>query len=85
MTDKHLLARETELKKVGLRLKSLRKSMGYSSPDKFSYEHNLNRSQYGKYEAGSANITIGTLITILNCFGISLSEFFGEDYDRPSK
>lgn len=82
MADKHLLISEKELRKIGLRLKSLRKSKGYTSPDKFSYENNLNRSQYGKYEAGSANITIGTLINILNCFGISLSEFFNEDYDH---
>ncbi len=82
MADKHLLISEKELRKIGLRLKSLRKSNGYTSPDKFSYENNLNRSQYGKYEAGSANITIGTLINILNCFGISLSEFFNEDYDH---
>jgi transcriptional regulator with XRE-family HTH domain len=57
------------------------KVQGYTNPDKFSYEHNLNRSQYGKYEAGSTNLTIGTLITILNCFNISLSEFFNEEYD----
>lgn len=85
MTNKDLLTNEKELKKIGLRLKSLRKSAGYTSPDKFSYENNLNRSQYGKYEAGSANITIGTLIGILNCFGVSLSEFFNEDYDNLNK
>ena len=42
-----------ELKKIGQRLKSIRKSSGYSSPDKFAYDHNINRSQYGKYEACS--------------------------------
>ncbi|MBB5623204.1 transcriptional regulator with XRE-family HTH domain [Pedobacter cryoconitis] len=85
MTNKKaeiILTSEKELRKIGLKLKSLRKSKGYTSPDKFSYEHNLNRSQYGKYEAGSANITIGTLINILNCFGVSLSDFFDEEYER---
>lgn len=85
MANSDLLTSENELKKIGLRLKNLRKSKGYTSPDKFSYEHNLNRSQYGKYEAGSANITIGTLINILNCFGVSLTEFFNEDYDHSTK
>ncbi|TKC58528.1 helix-turn-helix transcriptional regulator [Pedobacter hiemivivus] len=85
MTNKDLLTNERELKKIGLRLKSLRKSAGFTSPDKFSYENNLNRSQYGKYEAGSANITIGTLIGILNCFGVSLSEFFNEEYEGLGK
>lgn len=80
MAKSNLLTSEKELKKIGLRLKGLRKSKGFTSPDKFSYENNLNRSQYGKYEAGNANITIGTLINILNCFGVSLSEFFDEDF-----
>ena len=85
MANRNLLSSEKELKKIGLRLKSLRKSMGYTSPDKFSYDNNLNRSQYGKYEAGSANLTISTLINILNCLGVSLSEFFNEDYDNQIK
>ncbi|WP_316751759.1 helix-turn-helix transcriptional regulator [Pedobacter gandavensis] len=85
MANSDLLTSENELKKIGLRLKNLRKSKGYTSPDKFSYENNLNRSQYGKYEAGSANITIGTLINILNCFGVGLVEFFNEEYENPIK
>lgn len=85
MANRNLLSSEKELKKIGLRLKSLRKSRGYTSPDKFSYDNNLNRSQYGKYEAGSANLTIGTLINILNCLGVTLSEFFNEDYDNVNK
>lgn len=85
MANSDLLTSENELKKIGLRLKSLRKSKGYTSPDKFSYEHNLNRSQYGKYEAGSANITISTLINILNCFAVSLTEFFNSDYEAQGK
>ena len=78
--DQSLLISEKELKKIGQRIKNLRKAKGFTNPDKFSYEHGLNRSQYGKYEAGSTNLTIGTLITILNCFNITLSEFFNEEY-----
>lgn len=85
MTNRNPLTSEKELKKIGLRLKNLRKSNGYTSPDKFAYDNNLNRSQYGKYEAGSTNITIGTLINILNCFRISLIEFFNEDYESTDK
>ena len=81
-TDQGILINEKEQKKIGQRIKNLRKAKGYTNPDKFSYEHNLNRSQYGKYEAGSTNLTIGTLITILNCFNLSLSEFFNEEYER---
>ncbi len=78
-TTKKLLIPEEEYKKIGLRLRKFRKAKGYSNPDKFAYEHNINRSQYGKYEAGNTNITIGTLVNILNCFGVSLEEFFGGD------
>ena len=85
MAKGNLLTSEKEFRKIGLRLKTLRKSKGYKSPDKFSYENNLNRSQYGKYETGNTNITIGTLINILNCFGVSLSEFFNEDYNNLNK
>lgn len=81
MADKNLLTSEKKLKKIGLRLKSLRKSNCYT----FSYENNLSGSQYGKYEAGDTNITIGTLINILNCFNVSLNEFFNEDYDNLNK
>ena len=80
-----LLVTEKELKKIGIRLKGLRKAKGYSNPDKFAYEHNLNRSQYGKYEAGATNITVGTLVAILNNFGVTLSGFFNEEYDNLKK
>lgn len=78
-----LLDPEKELRKIGARLRQLRKAKGYSNPDKFAYDHNLNRSQYGKYEAGRTNMTVGTLVGILNCFGVTLEAFFeDEDDDR---
>ncbi|WP_316849081.1 helix-turn-helix domain-containing protein [Pedobacter agri] len=84
MTEKGELISKDELKKIGRRLKALRKSLGYTSPDKFAYENDLNRSQYGKYEAGNSNITVGTLINILNCLNVDLVEFFNEDYNDKS-
>ncbi len=77
-----LIDSEKELRKIGARLRGLRKAIGYSNPDKFAYDHELNRSQYGKYEAGSTNITIGSLVNILNIFGVTLEEFFGEEYGK---
>lgn len=73
---------EKELLKIGNKLKKLRKAKGYSSPDKFAYDHDLNRSQYGKYEAGRNNITIATLLKIITHFELTLEEFFNEDYDK---
>ncbi|HMI01415.1 MAG TPA: helix-turn-helix transcriptional regulator [Pedobacter sp.] len=80
--EKELLNSEKELRKIGGRLKELRKAKGYTNPDKFAYDHDLNRSQYGKYEAGRTNITIGTLITLLNCHNITLEQFFDEEYGK---
>lgn len=63
------------LKKVGERLKQLRKEAGYTSYEYFAYENNISRPQYGKYEAG-ANIQLNTLIRILKSLNISLEDFF---------
>lgn len=67
-----------ELKKIGERLRKIRKEKGYSSPDKFAYEHDINRSQYGKYEAGSEDFRMSSLLKVLNKLGVSLEEFFSE-------
>ncbi len=69
---------KVELKKIGERLREIRKEKGYSSPDKFAYEHGINRSQYGKYEAGTEDLRLSSLIKVLNKLGLSLNEFFKE-------
>ena len=71
-----------EKKKIGLRLKQIRKKHGYTSHETFAYEIGVDRAQYGKYEAGSSNITLGTLIKLLNKLQTRLSDFFNEEYDK---
>ncbi|MFN0291957.1 helix-turn-helix domain-containing protein [Pedobacter helvus] len=71
-----------EKKKIGLRLKQIRKRQGYTSHETFAYEIGFDRAQYGKYEAGSSNITLGTLIKLLNKLQTRLSDFFNDDYDK---
>lgn len=73
---------DKEKKKVGIRLKQIRKQMGFSSHETFAYKYDLNRSQYGKYETGNYNFTLETLVKILNIMDVSLSEFFNEEYDK---
>ena len=68
-------------KKVGAKLKRLRKEMGYQNSDDFAYDNNINRSQYGKYESGSQDIRLSTLAKIINTFGLTVEEFFGEGLD----
>lgn len=71
-----------DIKKIGLRLKQLRKERGFSNSDDFTYKYQLNRSQYGKYEAGSEDLRLSSLIKILEKLDIGLSEFFNDDYDK---
>lgn len=71
-----------DVKKIGLRLRQLRKDRGFNNSDDFAYEFQLNRSQYGKYEAGSEDLRISSLIKILDKLKIGLSDFFNKDYDN---
>jgi transcriptional regulator with XRE-family HTH domain len=71
------------LKKIGFKLRELRKKAGYSNYEYFAYENNISRPQYGKYEAG-ANIQLNTLIRILKALDVSLEEFF-EGFDEPKQ
>ena len=66
------------LLKTGQRLKDLRVLKGYSNYEYLAYELNMSRSQYGTYENG-ANITIATLVKILDHLGVTLEEFFKEN------
>ncbi|ATP58066.1 transcriptional regulator [Pedobacter ginsengisoli] len=71
-----------DVKKIGLRLKQIRKELGFNNSDAFAYEFQLNRSQYGKYEAGSEDLRISSLIKILDKLKISLNDFFNQDYEN---
>ena len=69
------------LKKIGLKLKKLRKAAGYTNGDDFAYDHDINRSQYGKYEAGVKDMRISSLFKTVNSLGLTLGEFFKEGID----
>ena len=66
---------DQRIKKIANQIKELRIQKGYSSHENFAWDHNLNRVQYWRIEKGS-NITLKTLITILDIHQISLSDFF---------
>jgi len=66
--------------KLGERLKYFRKLKGFTNYERFAYEINISRTQYGKYEAGG-NIKFSTLIKILDHLNISLKDFFAEGFD----
>lgn len=70
-----------EIHKIGKRLKQIRKSLGFSNSDKFANHYALDRAQYGKYEAGSQDIRISSLIKILKKINFKLTDFFNDDFD----
>lgn len=72
---------DPRLEQIGLRIKELRLNKGYSSAEIFAYEHGLNRVSYWRMEKG-CNITLTSLLRILDIHDITLQEFFS-DFDMP--
>jgi len=71
-----------EVKKIGLRLKGIRKGLGYGNYEDFANHYGLNRSQYGKYEAGSEDLRISSLLRVLEKINMNLNTFFNEEYNK---
>jgi len=61
--------------KIAAKIKKLRIEAGYSSYEKFAFDNDLPRVGYGKHEKG-ANITIASILRIIDIHKISLEEFF---------
>lgn len=76
---------KTKLKEIGERLKTLRRARGYQNSDDFAYDHEINRSQYGKYEAGAKDMRISSLLKIINALGVTIEEFFRGNLDKQGK
>lgn len=73
-------AKSKELEQIGNRIKSLRIKKGYTNYEYFAYEHNITRSQYGRYENGE-DMRISSLVKIVKAFDMTLEEFFSEGFD----
>jgi transcriptional regulator with XRE-family HTH domain len=71
---------EKESKKIGEKLKALRISKKYTSYETFAIENNIDRKQYWRIENGH-NLTLKSLIKILDVHKMSLKEFFSEGFD----
>lgn len=66
------------LRQIGAKLKKIRKERGYRNSDDFAYDHEINRSQYGKYEAGAQDMRISSLLKAINALGLTFEEFFSD-------
>jgi hypothetical protein len=64
-------------KKIAEKIKQLRLATGQKSYEKFAWENDMNRIQYFRIEKGE-NITIATLLKVLDIHKISLKDFFSD-------
>ena len=64
------------LGKIGERLKELRVENGWSSHENFAFDNEMSRAHYWKIERGKTNVTIKTLMKILNVHKVSIVDFF---------
>lgn len=60
---------------IANKIRQLRIDAGYTSHENFAWDNDLSRVQYWRIETG-ANITMKTLLKILDIHGLTLSEFF---------
>ncbi len=71
---------DSRLVEIGQRIKALRIAKGYNSAEIFAYEHDLNRVSYWRMERG-CNMTLSSLLRILDIHQLSLHEFFKDFQD----
>ncbi|MDQ3072463.1 MAG: helix-turn-helix transcriptional regulator [Bacteroidota bacterium] len=69
-----------DIEKLSKRIKALRMAKGYSSYEYFAYEHNISRSQFGRYEKGE-DLRYSSLMKVIRAFGMTAREFFSEGFD----
>lgn len=69
-----------QLENLGKRIKALRKAKGYSNYEQFAFTHDINRSQYGRYENGE-DLRFSSLLKVLTALDISLKDFFNEGFE----
>jgi transcriptional regulator with XRE-family HTH domain len=61
---------------IGERLAELRIKKGYSTIKEFAQKYDLPQIQYWRMEKGKANITLKSLVKVLDIHKISLQDFF---------
>ncbi len=80
MATKHDKYTQQQLHNLGERLRSLRKQKGYKNYEKFAYEHDIPRAQYGRYENGE-DLRFSSLVKVVSAMGMTMEEFFAEGFE----
>ena len=66
---------DKRIKQIADKIKQLRINAGYTSHENFAWDKGLSRVQYWRVESG-ANITLKTLLKILDIHQVTLEDFF---------
>ena len=64
---------------IGIKLAQLRRKNGYKSYESFAIDNNLSRMHYWRMEKGKTNLTIKSLVKILDIHHITIEDFFKKD------
>lgn len=72
---------EQVMKFVSQKLTRLRREKGYTSHETFANDNDFARMQYWRIEKGKTNLTMTTLVRLLNIHQISIKDFFA-DFDK---
>lgn len=67
-------------KQIGERIKNLRMQKGYENYEKFAYQHDLPRAQFGRYERGQ-DMQVSSLYKVVRAFDMTMEEFFREGFE----
>ncbi|MFN8261519.1 MAG: hypothetical protein U0X41_11345 [Chitinophagales bacterium] len=70
-------AKTSKLNLIASKLKQMRIDAGFTSYENFANAKDLDRKQYWRIENG-ANITISTLLKLLEIHKISVKDFFSD-------
>lgn len=73
---------EKLLPEIGDRLVRLRLISGHASYETFANAHNLSRMQYWRIEKGKTNLTIKSLMRVLQIHDLSIEELFSKNFYR---
>ena len=65
-------------KRIGKKLREIRESKGIKNYEKFAIQNDFSRSHYWNIENGEVNLTLKTLVRILNSLDVRIQDFFGE-------
>jgi hypothetical protein len=73
--DKKVTSVNKDLIKLGDRIKQLRIAKGYTSYEYFAYDHEISRTQFGRYERGE-DLRYSSLLRVVKALDITLEDFF---------